>query len=144
MQAEILKKDNLIPIRAVSYDIGALLLTILKGNNIMIDESFTSIPFSESIIKNTIEEEISIELIMTKEINDYNLKTEKTIYNTINNNNIIVDELCELVGVNFYNAVYYKNYIISKYFVMYDDKILYGDFLIETKEYKKITKIYKI
>ena len=38
--------------------------------------------------------------------------------------------------------------MVSTYFVMYglkdDKKIEYGNFVIETKEYKKLTKIYRI
>lgn len=70
------------------------------------------------------------------------------IDNAINKNIVVVDTFCDLISVNIYDAVFYNDHIISRYFVMYriDDKqqIEYGDFDIETNEYKKVTKIYRI
>ena len=81
-------------------------------------------------------------------IDNYYLNADKIINNAIEKNEVVTEAKSNILAVNIYDAVYYKNYIISKYFVMYgsieNKKIEYGDFVIETKEYKMLTKIYRI
>ena len=69
------------------------------------------------------------------------------IGNAINKNIVVVDTFCDLISVNIYDAVFYNDHIISRYFVMYridEQQIEYDDFVIKTNEYKKVTKIYRI
>ena len=66
----------------------------------------------------------------------------------IEKNVLVTDTPSNLFGVNVYDAVFYENYIISRYFVMFgsdnNQQIEYGDFVIETSAYKKATKIYRL
>jgi hypothetical protein len=148
MKESIVNPNNLLPIRVISYDIGALLLGVLKDNNIKFNEEFTDKSFGLDLI-------ILVEpclpnnyLCMQSYIDNYNKKSEEIINKAINNNNIIVDHNVELLGVNVYNARYYNNYIVSTYFVMYNDNneqvVHYGDFVIKLNEIAKASKIYKI
>ena len=70
------------------------------------------------------------------------------ISKAIEKNNVVIEGLFDLLGVNIYNAVYRNGYIITEYFAMYGDKnspkVEYGDFVIETLEYMKLSKIYRM
>lgn len=148
MRERVINPNNLFPVRAICYDIGALLLHIMKENAITFEEAFSSIPFTETIIRD-VDEQIYVSEYNTKPLlNNFNAKSSEIIRNAIDKNILISDTLCDILGVNVYDAVFYENYIITRYFVMYgsDDnqQIEYGDFVIETNVYKKSTKIYRI
>ena len=84
---------------------------------------------------------------MESYIKSYFQESEAIIKNTIESNVVILEKEVNLLAFNVYNAIYNNGYIISKYFVMYEDiepVILYGDFLIETPAEGVITKIYRI
>lgn len=148
MKKYIVNPNNLFPIRISCYDSGALLLYILKENNIPFRFDFNDTPFSIEIL-NLVDEELGCyELSMNAYINKYYSNIESVILKTIEKNDIIVDMEYEILGVNVYNATYYNHFIITTYFVMYGDSnnphILYGDFLLQTNENNKLIKIYKI
>lgn len=148
MKKRVVNPNNLLPIRIISYDIGALLLTILKENNIVFNQRFNDISYSIDLITNIDEITPNDYYDMSSYIEDYNKQSEEIINKAIIDNNIICESNVELLGVNVYNARYYNNYIISTFFVMYKDKnnqiIKYGDFVIEYNEVAKASKIYKI
>lgn len=148
MKNLLLNKNNLLPVRIVSYDIGALTIKIIKDNDIMFNYDFNNLTINEQLIKNTKYKEFKFSLTMENEINNYYQRGKNIITKTLENNIILVDKRVILLGVNVYNAFYFNNYIISKYFVMYkednDTKVLYGDFLIEITDNKMVNKIYKI
>ena len=81
-------------------------------------------------------------------LDDYNAKARAIICKAIEKNILVTDTSCNLLGVNVYNAVFHENHIISRFFVMFgsdtNPQIEYGDFVIETNDYKKITKIYRV
>lgn len=148
MKNNIVDPLNMLPIRVVSYDIGAILLTILKDNNINFNSAFSVNSFSLDIILNANEIVLDDYLCMNKYIINYNKESERIINKAILKNNVIVDKSVDLIGVNVYNARYYNNHIISTYFVMYMDNgtqiIKYGDFVIESLKVAKGTKIYQL
>lgn len=148
MRKRITDPDRLFPVRVICYDIGALLLYVLKENGIAFDDGFSSVCFSEAIICN-VEEKKHTSSYSTKDLlTSYNAKASEIIQKAKEKNVLVSDRPCELLGVNVYNAVFFENHIISKYFVMFgtkdDPRIEYGDFVIESGEYKKATKIYRI
>ena len=66
--------------------------------------------------------------------------------NDAEKNDVIQDGETQLLGVNVYNGRYYNGYIISYYFVMFEDKICkikIGDFVIKMKDNTIISKVYK-
>ncbi|MBO5716228.1 MAG: hypothetical protein J6S23_07560 [Clostridia bacterium] len=148
LKNRIIEASNLLPVRIISYDIGALLLLIINKNGIEYDDGFNEAPFSEDIIKNIDVSECEFELVMSDKINAYYSNAQKIIEEAKAKNDLVTKDPCELLGVNVYNAVYFNNFIISRYCVMYSDdegqKVEYGDFLIETHEYMKVSKIYRI
>ena len=144
----ITAKENLLPIRIVCYDVGALLLLLMHENGIAYDSGFSDIPFSESLIADTKEYDGEICLTMGKSIRDYYNRADAIITNALSKNDVVSDGTHDILGVNVYNAVYHRNYIITRYCAMYGDReaptVAYGDFLIETRECKKMTKLYRI
>lgn len=148
LKSRITTKSNLLPIRIVSYDIGALLLLILNENGIEYPSEFVNTPFSESLIEKASEYEGDIELTMGETITSYYERADLVISKAIEKNNVVIEGLFDLLGVNIYNAVYRNGYIITEYFAMYGDKnspkVEYGDFVIETLEYMKLSKVYRM
>lgn len=148
MIQNVCNANNFFPIRIVCYDVGALLLCVLKENGLPYDTGFTDITFAESLLSTIPEENLVVEQTIGDGIEKYYAAAGRTIASAIAKNDVVWEGLSDILGVNVYNAVYYQNYIISRYFVMYADKgetrVEYGDFVIETNEYKKCNKIYKL
>lgn len=148
IKERVIDPSNLFPVRVICYDIGALLLYVMTENNIAFDDGFSSVTFSESIIS-SIEGKKYIPEYSTKDLLDsFNSKASEVICKAIEKHTLVSDTTCDLLAVNIYDAIFYKNHIISRYFVMFGSKdnqqIEYGDFVIETNAYKKVTKIYRI
>lgn len=149
MRHSIVEPNRFFPIRIISYNIGALLIKILKDNNISFNQGFDHLTISAELIQNfPILDEIENNYDINEYIHNYYAKGYKVIKENIKDNNIVMEGNEDLLGFNVYNAFYQNNYIISRYFVMYGVKenptILYGDFVIETKVEGKVNKIYRI
>ena len=148
MKKSITNPANLLPIRIVSYDIGALLLHIIKENGIAVDEGFSDTTFSESLI-GTIEEKKPYECTgMSQYMDTYFGKAQRVIDKAIQNNEIVMEGESSLLAVNVYNAVCLNGYITSTYFVMYGEEenptTLYGNFVIESPKEGVVIRIYKM
>lgn len=148
MRERIIDPNNLLPIRVICYDIGALLLHILAENGIAFEDGFSSVTVSEAIIVDAEEKVCACDYGMKNMLESYNAKASKIIQKAKDKNIIVTDTPCKLLGVNVYNAIFFEDHIISTYFVMFgtedDPKIEYGDFVIETNSRKQVTKIYRI
>lgn len=147
LKERLVTKENYFPIRVLCYDIGALLLLVLNDNNIKFNDGFNSEAFSLSLIKDVNKKEVSYISLFKEDINNYYSRAKSVIDNALSNGDLVCSGTFDILGVNVYNAIYFDNYIISIYFVMYGEscnpKIEYGNFVIETKEYKKLSKIYR-
>ena len=148
MQERIINPDNLLPVRIICYDIGALLLYVMAENYIAFEDGFSSVTFAEAMISDVAGKKCISEYSTKEFLDRYNARAGEIIRRAIEKNELVIDTSCELFGVNVYDAVFYQNHIISRYFVMFgaedNQQIEYGDFVIETKEYKKVTKIYRM
>ena len=148
MRANVCDPGKLFPVRVVCYDIGALLLYVMAENNIAFDTGFSSVTFAEAILSGIRGKKPCLEYSTKELLDQFVSKARETVRGAIEKNTVVTDTFCDLLGVNFYNAVFYENYIISTYFVMFGaedhPQIEYGDFVIETNAYKKVTKIYRV
>jgi len=148
MKERIINPDNLLPVRIICYDIGALLLHVMTENAIAFDDGFSFVTFAEAMISDVAGKEYISEYSVKDLLDSYNARAGEIIRKAIEKNELVTDTPCELFGVNVYDAIFYQNYIISRYFVMFgaedNEQIEYGDFVIETKEYRKVIKIYRI
>ena len=101
----------------------------------------------EELIKNILPAINLNDNLMSPYITSYFNNAKTIIDNAVKINNVILEKRVKLLGVNVYDAIYFDGYIISNYFVMYEDDepvILYGNFVIETPSEGIIAKIYKI
>ena len=147
LKESIVNKANFLPIRVLCYDIGALLLEVLKINNIAYDDGFSKEPFSISLLDGVEPSKVDASCSFDNEIKAYFGNAENIINSAIEKNDVVVEGNYNILGVNVYNAIFYKGYIISIYFLMYGNpeapKIEYGNFVIESKGDKILTKVYK-
>lgn len=147
LKNRLVNKGCFLPIRILCYDIGALLLMVLKDNNISFNGDFNEEAFAFSLVKDIEKKDIDYKLSFSEEINQYFNRAKAIINKAVSNNDIVVEGNYDILGVNVYNAIYYDHYIISIYFLMYgkkdESKIEYGNFVIESKEDKKLTKVYR-
>lgn len=147
MKARIVERKNFLPIRVLCYDIGALLLEVLKSNSISFDEGFSNKPFSIELINNIKEVKPNVVSSFKEDINTYFARAEEIIDEAIKKNDVVVEGSYNILGVNVYNAIFYKGYIISIYFLMYGNQespnVEYGNFVIESKGDKILTKVYR-
>ena len=148
MRERVIDPSNLLPIRVICYDIGALMLYVMAENTIAFEDGFSSLTFSEAIIHDVEGRKCVPEYSMKDLLEHYNAAARAIICKAIEQNILVADTSCNLLGVNVYNAVFYNNYIISRDFVMFgfdsNRQIEYGDFVIETNAYKKAAKIYRL
>lgn len=147
LKNNIVNVNNLIPVRIISYDIGALFLLLLNQNNIKLDFSINKESYLEMIIKDcTYSEEIKVEDKTNKLIEKDLIYLDNLIRNgTTNYKNKIVGEF-EILGFNVYSARYHQGYLYTEYFLMYKDEkeiILYGNFLVKLNNYI-IKEIYTL
>ena len=147
LKNSIIDKSNFLPIRVICYDIGAVLLDVLKRNNLTFDEGFSKDSFSIDLINGINPAKVDVTLSFEENIKKYFERAEEIINNAINKNDVVVVGRYNILGVNIYNAIFYKGYIISIYFLMYGEQnapnIEYGNFIIETKGSKILTKVYR-
>ena len=148
VKQRITDANKLLPVRIVCYDVGALLLYILVQNSIDFDHAFAATPIAESLLDGVVACSCQAEYFTKDALVEFYRSASQIIQNALVKNDIVCDEPCDILGVNVYNAVYHKNYIISRFFVMFgsQDKpqVQKGNFVIETTDCKKLNKIYKI
>ncbi len=139
---------NLLPVRIICYDVGALLLSVLVDNHIAFDQGFAPVPFAQALLDGAVGKAPTPAYDVKEQLDAYTAKAKQTIAAALEKNDLVTDTPCDLLGVNVYDAVFYENYIISTYFVMFGSesapRLEYGDFVIQTPAYKNIAKIYRV
>ncbi|SHJ88005.1 hypothetical protein SAMN02745248_01211 [Hathewaya proteolytica DSM 3090] len=140
---------NLIPMRIICYDTGALFLNLCMENSLSLDLTvgIASEIFYSKLIEDTACKNISIKV--SPEIKKFYQEDQRNFRKKIelitSHCNEVIKGNFELLGVNVYSARFLDGYIYSEYFIMYKDaepKILYGDYLAKIENHM-ITEIYK-
>lgn len=148
MRNRILNPKIFLPIRIISYDVGALLLHVLTANNIKINKDFNKDYFLFENVKNANAYNIFSKESFVEVISDYHLMTKKIIDKSILLNNIISNKEHKILAFNVYNARYLDNYIVTEHFLMYEDNdlpvIKYGNFVLKTDAYGIANRIYQL
>ncbi len=148
LKSRIVTESNLLPVRIICYDVGALLLLLLEENGVEYDKGFGDIPFSEGLLAEAAEYQGDIPHTMKEAVESYFRKAEDTIREGLLKNDLVLEGEFDLLGVNVYNAVYHRGYLISTFFVMFaeggEQRVEYGDFLIETDEKRKMTRLFRL
>ena len=142
--------NNLIPIRIISYSVGALLLRIIKNNTTILCEHFIDHAFSQTLLDNIAYQEVQVEENpeVKATLDQYHRQTRTMIDAALAKNDCVLEGKYPLIGVNVYDARRLDHYIISTYFVAYknadNDAILHGDYLVELDKDLDITKVYTL
>ncbi len=144
LKKTVLDSRKYIPIRILCYDSGALLF--MANGDTGID---TEVPLGQRMIETVPPKEIDYK---DEEINtihhNYLQETRRLIDATLEKNEIVSEEAAELIAFNVYNARYHEGFIVSTYFCQVrssgEDKIFYGDFLIQIKDDFAVEKIYRL
>ena len=150
MQESIINKKRLIPIRVISYSIGALMTKILKDNQLMDYEFFDSDTISHRLINNIepFDSPIMIDEQIEEAITMYTDQTINMVNSSIKANQCVLNGEYVLMGVNVYNARFWNNYIVSTYFVAYEsngkNEILYGDYVVHLNNHGKVDSCYRL
>jgi hypothetical protein len=147
MISSVADTERLFPVRIACYDIGALLLLVCKNNGIPASEAFSDKTFPEKLIENAAAATFTKSLFMQPQIDAFFARADELINRAIAKNDVIFDGETPLLGVNIYDAVCRRGYIITKYFVMFGDKksprTESGNFVVETSRRGFLKRIYR-
>lgn len=153
MRTTMTTPEALFPIRISCYNSGALMIHALAAAGVY---SFASAkrPVIDLILKDThpadgsfsAKEACGLEVVNA--IDAFYQESERMIRAAIEKNEVVISSTVELVCVNIYDARFYKGYIISRLFLMYQDetgeKTLHGNFVLQVADKKTITRVYRL
>lgn len=149
MTKRIVDATKQIPIRILSYDIGALLLTIVMRHVNGMNLAFDSYPFPIKLLASS---QPSTETIlpdpeMETVIHRYHQQTKDIINSALSQHDLIAEGTFDLLGINIYNARFQDPYLVSTFFVLYLDEgeqvLQQGNFVIELDNNHKAKRIFK-
>lgn len=135
---KICTMENLIPMRIMSYDTGALFLKLCIDNNLPIHREVGNV--NEIYYSKLVEERPYKSLAIDVQpdiVNFYNedmMELKNKIISIITSSTKVLKGNFELLGFNVYSARYFEGYVYSQGFLMYKDQrehILYGDYLFK-------------
>ena len=140
--------NNLMPVRVLCYDIGAMLLSVCHANGLPANMCVGKVEeylLPEAVFEDIdavvrIAEDNSINTFFSDNINAF----RKKIISITQSTRPVAKGAFPLLGVNIYSARYLDGFIYTEYFVMYEDQqpvTLYGNYLLEMKN-DKIAAIY--
>lgn len=141
-------KKNLMPVRILCYDTGAMLLTICSDNDLSVNRKvgvcleylLPEEVFRKIVPDRLITADTEMEDFYRTEIQDFRSKIERIIKSS----EPVAKGDFELLGVNVYSARYLDGYIYSEYFVRYKAEeviTLYGNYLLRMRQ-NKIAAVY--
>ena len=151
MIQSVLTPSHYLPVRVISYSIGALFFYLLNKTKDIEYENFSKDPIAITVIKQrdtTNSNYPNTEEPFNEIIQSYHNETKQIIDNACKKNEIVLVGDYPLLGVNVYNARLLNSNIVTTFFVMYMDnktpKTLMGDFVLELHESTNIKRILAI
>ena len=144
MVSNITEPSHFFPIRIISYSIGALIFLLLKKHQLYSFEFFADQAVTISMLEGTpiYTDALPIFPEMATLVDNYFTESSKIIEETLSKDHCVLTGNYKLLGLNVYDAKYYKGHIISTHFLMYQDKefsaVLKGDFVISLNSEKTI------
>ena len=150
MIAEITEPMSFFPIRVLSYSVGALIFLVLKRHQLNSFECFADQAVTTSMLKNIPQHKGDLPIFpeISKLVETYNNESSEIIKETLSANQCVLDGDYKLLALNVYDARYYKGYIITTHFLMFQDNnsssVLKGDFVISLNSDNRIHQAYKI
>lgn len=153
MKNSILDMKNNFPIRINCYNTGALIMKVMKDNNLKINEKFNDKYYLSYYLDVDNDMDFiyqNIEMINNARIliNKYNEASKEIINANAISSNLVLNGKYKIDGINVYDARYYNNYLITKYFLAFSNqkikKVLNGSYIINIDANLRILNIYKI
>ena len=152
MLAAVTNPENLLPVRVISYDIGALVFLLLGQHRLADFEVFSGTPAAITMLEGAVPA-AGLPAVLPEvadAITDYQNRTGDIIAGARAMNEVLVTgENLRLISANIYDARCQDSYIVSTGFVLYEREgeciPLTGDsdFVIEMGEGRNIKNIYR-
>lgn len=140
---------SLLPVRVVSYEIGALMLMLLKEHTNLDFETPSDVPFAIemlSCVQNG--ETVPVNDRIEGLIRAYHDKTDAIVQRAKEAGRIEAEGDFDLPMVNIYDARCHGGFIVSRFFALYYDAgapvVLNGDFVIELNGGDRAVRIYRL
>lgn len=141
---------NFIPVRIISYDVGAIILKIILDNNIPMDKRIFKgqYLYINQLLKNhQLTSSPDVLDLFSELLKKDEVKLKKTINKAIKQEPIIKGKY-KLHAFNVYDARYYKGFLITNYFLGYIENgksvFINGDFIVKMNKEYIISEIYKV
>ena len=152
MLTAVTNPENLLPVRVISYDIGALVFLLLGQHRLADFETFSGVPATVSMLEGIepFTEPFTVLPEVSAAVTNYQNRTGEIITAALEKAEVLVTgENLRLISANIYDARRKDAYIVSTSFVLYEcrgERIPLtgdGDFVIEMGEGWQIKNIYR-
>ena len=141
--------ESYLPIRVVSYAIGAAFLRCAQDCASLDLSAFDAVPFAVKAIENALpSQQVFPDDERTADcIRAYTERTRAKVEDALKKNDIVLNGSYPLCYLNVWNAALCGEYATSDYFVSYFDdgeqKTLYGNFVIKMGKDRIIERVYR-
>ena len=152
MRRDIRKASYLFPIRISAYDTGALMIHALRRADLYSFEPETR-PAVFGILRDIVPSDggfpgKDLRLREVTEAKDaWHSETAGIIRAALGKNEVVQEGPCTLLGLNVYNARFYRGYVTTTHFLMLrdgeGDRLLRGDFVIRMRDEKTIDRVWR-
>ncbi len=151
MRAAVTQPEDLFPIRISCYYTGALMIRALIAAGVY---SFTppERPAVFSVLRSVSPSDGGFpgKDIRCREISDalaaFHKESEAIVRSALGRNEVVLEGPAELLGVNIFDARFYRGYMMSRYFLQYRDSqgahMLHGNYVVRMANERTISRVY--
>ncbi len=150
----IASAENYLPIRIISYEIGAALLACAKKFSTVDVEAFDDRPFAVALLDEPCEADAPAAALLGGDacevdelLKAYADETHRIVAEAVAKNDCVPIDGHPLVSVNIWDARREGRFVTSSYFVMYRDgdqnHVIDGDFVLELDDDRNILNAYR-
>lgn len=145
---KLAEPERYMPVRMISYAIGAAFLSCIRTCSGYDAESFSAVPFSVGILAEAsgAAPELKPDPRAETVVASYEAETRAIIGAALKKNRVVLRGRYPLVSLNIASARRDGRYAFSEFFVMYRDgdaiRTLDGDFVVELDESDNICAVY--
>ena len=144
---DITDPKRYLPVRIISYSVGAALLRLLGGaDGFGFDEKPFAVKFAENA--EPAGYEIFPDPNIAAAIDEYNRETEEAVERALEKNEVLLEGKYPLVSLNIYNARRKGRFAVSTFFIAYMDggetRIINGDVVAELDGENNVLTVYRL
>lgn len=144
---EISDPKRYLPVRIISYSVGAALLRLVGGADSF---GFDDKPFAVKLAENAAPAgyEIPTDPFIAEAIAAFKRETEETVERALEKNEVLLKGKYPLVSLNIYNARRKGRFAVSTFFIAYMDgcetRMINGDVVAELDGENNVLKVYRM